>query len=141
MTLGRMIAVSKANPIGWWKGQVRRLKIETYTLYLAYQDPRVPWYARLFAAGVVGYAFSPIDLIPDFVPVLGYLDDLVLVPLGIILALKMMPAEVLEENRQKARASLHNDRPRSRIAASVIIAIWLLFFALAVAAVARTLIT
>ena len=63
-----------------WKGRVRQLKAETYALYLAYKDPRVQWYAKVFAACVVGYAFSPIDLIPDPVPVLGYLDDLLLVP-------------------------------------------------------------
>ncbi len=68
-----------------WKQQVRQLKQETYAIYLACKDPRLPWYVRVFAGFVVAYAFSPIDLIPDFIPILGYLDDLVLVPLGIIL--------------------------------------------------------
>ena len=71
-----------AKPVEHLERWARRLKAETYALYLAYKDPRVPWYARLFAACVVGYAFSPIDLIPDPIPVLGYLDDLVLIPLA-----------------------------------------------------------
>ena len=67
-----------------WRQWARQLKTETFALYLAYKDPRVPWYARLLAVVVVGYAFSPIDLIPDFIPVLGYLDDLVLIPLVVL---------------------------------------------------------
>ena len=84
-----------------WKQWARALKTEVYALYLAYRDPRVPWYARLFAACVVGYAFSPIDLIPDPIPVLGYLDDLVLVPLGVALALRLIPAEVMREIQRR----------------------------------------
>ena len=80
-----------------WKAKAKALKHEVYALFLAYKDPRVPWYAKAFSALVVGYAFSPIDLIPDMIPVLGYLDDLVLVPLGVALAIKMIPAEVMEE--------------------------------------------
>ena len=90
-------------PIRRLESWARRLKVEVYALYLAYRDPRVPWYARVFAAVVVGYAFSPIDLIPDPVPVLGYLDDLILVPLGVALAIKMIPPPVLAECRKKAR--------------------------------------
>jgi uncharacterized membrane protein YkvA (DUF1232 family) len=75
-----------------WKRRARTLKVETYALYIACWDARTPWHARLLAACVVGYAFSPIDLIPDFIPVLGYLDDVVLVPLGVVLALKMIPS-------------------------------------------------
>ena len=81
-----------------WKIRAKGLKTEVYTLYLAYKDPRTPWYARIFAAVVVGYAFSPIDLIPDPIPILGYLDDLVLIPLGAYLAVKMIPAEVMAES-------------------------------------------
>ena len=105
--------------------RARRLKRETYALFLAYRDPRVPWYARLVAACVVGYAFSPIDLIPDFVPVLGYLDDLVLVPLGIALALRLMPPAVMAESRARADDLLRAGKPVSRVAAVVIVAIWL----------------
>ena len=74
-----------------WKLKVQQIKVETYALYPAYRDPRTPWYAKLLAAGVVAYAVSPVDLIPDFIPVLGILDDLVIVPLGSALAIKMVP--------------------------------------------------
>lgn len=123
--------------IEMWKQRARQLKTETYAIYLAYKDPRVPWYARLFAACVVGYAFSPIDLIPDFVPVLGYLDDLVLVPLGIALALKMIPAAVMTECRENARELMAQGKPVNRTAAVIIVAIWLLLAALAIALVIR----
>lgn len=109
-----------------WKQWARRLKLEIYALYLAYRDPRTPWYARLFAACVVAYAFSPIDLIPDPIPILGYLDDLILVPLGIALALKMIPPPVMAECREKAQAALNQGQPTNWIAAGVIVAIWLL---------------
>ena len=87
------------------KNKARQLKTEVYAIYLAYKDPRVPWYARILAVCVVGYAFSPIDLIPDPIPILGYLDDLILVPLGIALALKMIPKEVMAEYREQAKAT------------------------------------
>jgi uncharacterized membrane protein YkvA (DUF1232 family) len=115
-----------------WKRRARQLKAETYALYLAYRDPRTPWYARILAAVVVGYAFSPIDLIPDFIPVLGYLDDLVLVPFGIWLALKMIPAEVIAESRARAQETLANGKPVNRAAAVIIIAIWLLLATLGI---------
>src|SRR5882672_9853477 len=85
-----------------WRLRARALKLEVYALYLAYRDPRVPLPARILAACVAAYAFSPIDLIPDFIPVLGYLDDLILVPLGVWLALRMIPAPVMAECRAKA---------------------------------------
>ena len=84
------------------KAAARRLEQEVYALYLAYRDPRTPWYARVFAALVVAHTFSPIDLIPDFIPVLGYLDDLIITPLGIYLSLKMIPSEVMADARQGA---------------------------------------
>lgn len=115
-----------------WKRRARQLKSETYALLLAYRDPRVPWYAKVFAALVVAYAFSPMDLIPDFVPVLGYLDDLLLVPLGIALAFKMIPPAVVAESRLKAQEALSEQRPRNWIAAGIIVVIWLLLVALAV---------
>ena len=114
-----------------WKQQARQLKADTYALYLACRDPRVPWYAKLFAACVVGYAFSPIDLIPDFIPVLGYLDDLVLVPLGIALAVRMIPGPILEECRLEARSAL--DRPSNWVAAGIVVAIWLALTAVVIA--------
>jgi uncharacterized membrane protein YkvA (DUF1232 family) len=109
-----------------WKQRARQLKKETYAIYIACKDPRVPWYARVFAGFVVAYAFSPIDLIPDVIPILGYLDDLVLVPLGIILVLKMIPPAVLAECREKAETLIGEGKPISWIAAGIIVAIWLL---------------
>jgi uncharacterized membrane protein YkvA (DUF1232 family) len=106
----------------WAKG----LKRQVYVLYLAYKDPRTPWYARVFTACVVAYAFSPIDLIPDFVPVLGYLDDLILVPLGVAIALKLIPAEVLRDSQQEAQRLIEQGKPISRAGAIVIVSIWIL---------------
>jgi len=101
--------------------------MESYTLYLAYKDSRTPWSAKLFIAFIVGYAFSPIDLIPDFIPVIGYLDDLVLLPLGVILAMKMIPPQVLAECREKAKTIMSQKGRTNWVAASVIIGIWILF--------------
>lgn len=117
-----------------WAG---RLKVEVYALYLAYRDPRVPLYARIFAACVVGYAFSPIDLIPDMIPVLGYLDDLIVIPLGIAIAIRMIPTEVLEECREKARSV--QDRPVNRVAAVIVVAVWVALAVLAILLVTRVL--
>jgi uncharacterized membrane protein YkvA (DUF1232 family) len=113
-----------------WKSQARRLKLETHALYLAYRDPRVSWYARLFAACVVAYAFSPIDLIPDPIPILGYLDDLILIPLGLVLALKMIPPAVMAECRAQAAAS--QTKPTNWVAAGVVVVIWLFLAAIAI---------
>jgi uncharacterized membrane protein YkvA (DUF1232 family) len=120
------------------KQRAKQLKVETYAIYLAYKDPRTPWYARLFAACVVGYAFSPVDLIPDPIPVLGYLDDLVLVPLGVALALKMIPQTVLAECREKAQEAMSQGKPINFAAAGVIIAIWFFLAVLAIVFVVRT---
>jgi uncharacterized membrane protein YkvA (DUF1232 family) len=108
-----------------WKRRAWWLKRETYTLYLAYRNPETPWYAKVFVALVVGYAFSPIDLIPDPIPILGYLDDLFLVPLGIALALTMIPPAVLDECRNQAQLTMGEGNPTSWKAAAVVIAIWL----------------
>ncbi|MBD2307240.1 DUF1232 domain-containing protein [Chroococcidiopsis sp. FACHB-1243] len=121
------------------KQQARYLKAELYALYLAYRDPRVPWYAKIFVACVVGYAFSPIDLIPDPIPLLGYLDDLILVPLGIALAIRMIPANVMAEYRQQARLNQQRRKPTNWVAAGVIVSIWLLFAMLAVFLVMRAI--
>lgn len=123
--------------VGVWKKRARQLKREVYTLYLAYKDPRVPWYARVFAICVVGYAFSPIDLIPDPIPVLGYLDDLVLVPVGVLIARRMIPAVVLDECRAQADEIMAQGKPTNWAAAAVIIAIWLLLAVLGVFIVVR----
>jgi uncharacterized membrane protein YkvA (DUF1232 family) len=100
------------------------LKRETLALYLAARDPRTPWHARLVVAAVAAYALSPIDLIPDFIPVLGLLDDAVLLPLGIALALRLIPAEVMAESRARAADAFAAGRPVSRSAAVAIVAIW-----------------
>ncbi len=108
-----------------WKQGAARLKQETYALYLAYRDPRVPWYARAWAALVAAYAFSPIDLIPDFIPVLGYVDDLVLIPLGIALAVRLIPPDVLADCRTESARVMAEGKPVSRVGAAIVIAIWL----------------
>jgi len=118
--------VSNFGTIERWKRQVKLLRAETYALYLAYRDPRVPWYSKAFAALVVGYAFSPIDLIPDFIPILGYLDDLILVPIGITIALKMIPNEVMVDARQKAEISIGKVDRVSRVGLIIVVCIWLL---------------
>jgi uncharacterized membrane protein YkvA (DUF1232 family) len=107
-----------------WKKKAKQIKREIHAVYLAMKDPMTPWYARVLAAVIVGYAFSPIDLIPDPIPILGYLDDLVLLPLGILLLVKIIPSEVLVECRAKAAASGGNKKPKNWVAGSIIIAIW-----------------
>ena len=126
-----------SNLVATWKRRARELQTQVYALYLAYRDPRVPWYARAFAACVVGYAFSPIDLIPDVIPVLGYLDDLVLVPLGVMVAIRLIPPSVLAECQDRARRVMAQGKPISRVAAVIIVALWLLLAAGAVVLVAR----
>jgi uncharacterized membrane protein YkvA (DUF1232 family) len=101
----------------------RTLKRDVLALYLAARDPRVPWYAKAVAACVAVYALSPIDLIPDFIPILGYLDDLVLVPLGIWVAIRLIPPPLLEEHRQAAMAR-HQLRPSSWVGAALILSLW-----------------
>ena len=120
-----------------WKQKSRQIKIEIYALYIAYRDPRVPWYAKAFVALVVGYAFSPIDLIPDFIPVLGYLDDLVLIPLGVFIALKMVPEKVMEDCRTRSKEVMSEKKPINRAAAIVIILIWLMLSVITIALVVR----
>jgi uncharacterized membrane protein YkvA (DUF1232 family) len=109
-----------------WKEGARELRKDIYTLYYAYKDPRVPWCAKALAAAVVAYAASPIDLIPDFIPVIGYLDDLIIVPLGIIIALKTVPKHVLEECRAKAESANAQGKLRNWYSAFIIIVIWFL---------------
>ena len=122
-----------------WRQRAKRLKTEIHAIALAYRDPRVPWYARVVAACVVAYAFSPIDLIPDPIPVLGYLDDLVLLPLGVVLALKLIPAPVMAECRQRAREAARAGRPTNWLAAGLIVLVWLALAALGVWLLARAL--
>ena len=112
-----------------WKAKARKLKREVYALYLVSKDRRVPWYARVVAVAVVAYAFSPIDLIPDPIPVLGYLDDLILIPLGIALVIKLIPAEVMQDCREKAALTMQAGKPKNWAAGGIIILIWVSLFA------------
>jgi len=114
-----------------WKRRARQLSAQTYALYLAYCHPRTPWYAKVFAALVVGYVFSPIDPIPDFIPGVGLLDEMVVVPLGVLIAAKLIPRQVMEECQEKAREVAEGEKPVSRVAAMVVVALWLLCVAVA----------
>lgn len=123
-----------------WRSRAGLLKSETYAMYLAYGDPRMPLHAKMFAALVVGLAFSPIDLIPDFIPIIGYLDDLVVVPLGVALAVRMIPEGLLSESRQRAREMVERgEKPVSRTAAAVIVALWLVLAVLAIYVASRVI--
>ena len=114
------------------KDWARRLKRDAVVLWVCARHPRTPFLAKALAAALVAYALSPIDLIPDFIPVLGYLDDLVILPLGVWLTLKLVPADVLAECRAEAHRRLEEWRaaPRSRGAAAVIVCLWVAGFAL-----------
>jgi len=108
------------------KTKIKKLKKEVGALYLAYKRPDVPIYAKLVSILVVGYALSPIDLIPDFIPVLGYLDDLILVPLGIAFAIKLIPKNIMDECRQQSENMFSQGKPKNWIFAGIIIFIWVL---------------
>jgi uncharacterized membrane protein YkvA (DUF1232 family) len=108
------------------KDRAVTLKRETIALSIATRDPRVPWYAKAFMVLVLAYAFSPIDLIPDFVPVLGYLDDLVIIPLGILLTVKMVPPQVMIDARKQVDELSYQGKPVSRIGAIIIITVWVI---------------
>jgi len=115
-----------------WKQLTRRLSAQTYALYLAYRHPRTPWYAKVFAALIVGYVFSPIDPIPDFIPGVGLLDEIVVVPICVLIAAKMIPDKSWRSVRRKPRQMAEGKKPVSRVAAVVVVALWLLCVALAV---------
>ncbi len=119
------------------KHKAKFMKTEVYAIYLAYKDPRVPYLTRIIAVCAVGYAFSPIDLIPDPIPIIGYLDDLILVPLGIALVLKMIPKDVMDEYREKAKATMLQKKPVNWVAAAVIVGIWVGLAILAVGLVSK----
>ena len=115
-----------------WKRRAQELRTEVHALYLAYRDSQVPWHARLVAACVVAYFSSPIDLIPDPIPVLGDVDDLLLLPLGVALAIRLIPTQVMIECRAQAQARAGERPPVSWVAAAVIVALWLVLAALSV---------
>jgi uncharacterized membrane protein YkvA (DUF1232 family) len=101
----------------------RRFRRDSHAIYLASRDPRVPWYVKILAVAVAGYALSPIDLIPDFIPIVGYLDDLIIVPLGIGLVVSLIPEEIMVECRAKADEA--GQRPVSRAGMIAIIMVWI----------------
>jgi uncharacterized membrane protein YkvA (DUF1232 family) len=109
-----------------WEAKMFSLRQDALALYLAARHPRTPWYAKALAAFLAAYLLSPIDLIPDFVPVLGYLDDLVVISLGVLIVQRLVPADVLEECRKRAAETFAAGRPVSKIAAAVVIAVWIL---------------
>ena len=117
-----------------WSERAKQLRTEVVVLFYAFKDRRTPWYARALIAVVVAYAISPMDLIPDFIPVLGYLDDLILIPAGIYLTLKLIPAEVLEEYREKARSEAVDSRIKW-VASAIVVIIWLLVLYLIIKAI------
>ena len=108
------------------KEKTSELKKQVFALYLAYKKKETPLIAKVFTVIVVAYALSPIDLIPDFIPVLGYLDDFILIPMGVAIALKLIPAEIMEECRKEAEAKLRSDIPEARVAGAIIVILWIL---------------
>jgi len=118
-----------------WQARVRALRRETYVLYLAARDPRTPWYARVIALATVAYALSPLDLIPDVIPVIGYLDDLLIVPAGLLLARRLIPPEVLEAHRDAVASSVGTGI--SRLGLAIVVVTWLLTAALIGALILR----
>jgi uncharacterized membrane protein YkvA (DUF1232 family) len=121
-----------AGPKTAWRERARDLKLEISALALAYGDPRTPAIARIAALGVAGYALSPIDLIPDPIPILGYLDDLLLLPLGVWIALRLIPAEVMADARARVRSGDIPPLGSHRLAGTVIVALWIISVAIAV---------
>ena len=113
-----------------WKEKTEQLKTELYALYLAYKDPRVPWYAKILIVIIVGYFVNPIELIPDFIPFIGYLDDLVILLIGIYLLRKMIPKDIMSECRDKARTKLNNGMGKKWVVTLIIVIIWLLLLVL-----------
>jgi len=124
--MGVYLIMKNDNKLTKFKNYARKLKQDLFVLYLSYKDNRTPWYAKAVAICVVAYALSPIDLIPDFIPVLGYLDDLILVPLGISLALKLIPPHIIEENRTMAEEMKKNGNPKNWLVGILFILIWIL---------------
>ena len=109
-----------------WKAMAEKFEIETYALYLAYKDPRVPLRIKVVILLVIAYLLSPIDLIPDFIPVIGYLDDFLLITVGIPILIKMVPKEIIDEHRESAKTKFSEGMPKNRFAALIIVLIWVL---------------
>ena len=122
----------KENAFQKLKQKIDDLKVELLAVWFAYRDPRTPWYAKIWSALVAGYAFSPIDLIPDFIPIIGYLDDAIIVPLGIMIAIKLIPKEVMADTRIKAKDWIEQrkQKPQNKTMAVLIVLLWILLFLL-----------
>jgi len=116
------------------KQKTENLKVELLALWFAYRHPKTPWYAKVLVMLIGGYAFSPIDLIPDFIPLIGYLDDLIILPLGIYIAVRLIPKDVLDETRVKAKEWLEQKRgdPKSKAAGVLIAFVWILVILIAI---------
>lgn len=125
-----------------FKQKLGDLKIELLAVWFAYRDPRTPWYAKIWAALVAGYAFSPIDLIPDFIPIIGYLDDAIIVPLGLIIAIKLIPKDVMTDTRIKAKDWLEQrkQKPTNKTMAVLIVLLWILLFLVVIRYILKTFI-
>ena len=132
----------KENAFQKLKQKIDDLKVELLAVWFAYRDPRTPWYAKIWSALVAGYAFSPIDLIPDFIPIIGYLDDALIVPLGIMIAIKLIPKEVMADTRIKAKDWIEQrkQKPQNKTMAVLIVLLWILLFSLIVRYVLKTFI-
>jgi uncharacterized membrane protein YkvA (DUF1232 family) len=122
-----------------WRIEARRLKRDVYALYLACRDHRVPWYAKALAAGIVAYALSPIDLIPDFIPIVGYLDDLVLLPLGVVVVRQLIPEAVMTDCRLRAEEAFRDGKPVSRVGAAIVVGLWLILAIVGIVVAGRLL--
>ncbi len=127
-------------PAAWfknWQEKAEALERQVYILYLAYRHPRTPWYAKALALGVVAYALSPIDLIPDFIPLFGYVDDLLIVPVGVLLVIKLVPPQVMEECKRRAAEMQAEGAPQFRWMGLVVVLLWLAVLAFVVVLVVR----
>lgn len=107
-----------------WKDKAEALEAQVFALYLAYRHPRTPWFAKAAALAVAAYSLSPIDLIPDFIPVLGYLDDLLIVPLGVMLVVRLVPRDVMAECQARAAEMQANGAPQFRWMGAVVAGLW-----------------
>ena len=121
------------------RARAKQIERETYALYLAYKDPRVPWHARAFAAFVVAHTLSPIDLIPDFIPVIGYLDDLIIPPLGLVIALSMIPPEVMLQARDQAALASAEGKINTRAGIAIVLSVWAIGAIILIVVVARVI--
>ena len=123
--------------INQWKAKAEALETQVFALYLAYRDPRTPWYAKVVALLVTAYALSPIDLIPDFIPVFGYLDDLLIVPGGVLLVIKLVPPQVMADCQRRAEEMRAGDAPQFRWMGLVVVLMWVAALAFTAAVIAR----